>query len=75
SFEPNNSGGSEHYVHGWFHGGALTWNDIPSSFSSGFVVEFSPSVSIPPVPLPAGLPLILAGLGAFAALRWRQKTI
>ncbi|MEL7167630.1 MAG: VPLPA-CTERM sorting domain-containing protein [Pseudomonadota bacterium] len=33
----------------------------------------NPNSQIPPVPLPAGLPLLIAGLGAFAMVRRRQR--
>lgn len=33
----------------------------------------TPSANVTPVPLPAGLPLLLAGLGAFAVLRRQSK--
>ncbi|MEO0634439.1 MAG: VPLPA-CTERM sorting domain-containing protein [Pseudomonadota bacterium] len=36
-------------------------------------VDFTPGTTPPAVPLPAGLPLMLAGLGAFAWVRRRQQ--
>ena len=39
--------------------------------ASGFVAQGI--IDTPPVPLPAGLPLILAGLGAFGVVRLRQR--
>lgn len=38
-----------------------------------FDVLAATDTSMPPVPLPAGLPLLLAGLGAFAVVRRRQN--
>lgn len=32
-------------------------------------IDYTPAVTTPPVPLPAGLPMLLAGLGAFAWVR------
>ncbi|MFL4469042.1 VPLPA-CTERM sorting domain-containing protein [Tateyamaria armeniaca] len=46
----------------------------PSATTLGFLtaIEFE-TVAAPPVPLPAGLPLLLAGLGGFAVMRRRQR--
>ncbi|MEM9585372.1 MAG: VPLPA-CTERM sorting domain-containing protein [Pseudomonadota bacterium] len=43
-----------------------------SARNDGFSID-SVSVGIAPVPLPAGLPLLAAGIGAFAVLRRKQR--
>lgn len=63
--EPNNCCGGEDYLIGWWSGDA--WNDLPNSSvynTPYYVVEYDPA----PVPLPAGLPLVLAGLGALGVV-------
>lgn len=66
--EPNNYG-DEDYLHGWY---GAAWNDIYPGFASGYLVEYSSNPSA--VPLPATLPLLVAGLGALGfGLRRRQK--
>lgn len=63
--EPNNSG-NEDYVHGWFN---PNWNDVPSTYLTGYVVEFSGTAA---VPVPAALPLLVGALGGLALLRRRR---
>lgn len=65
--EPNGLFANENFVHIW---GGATWNDLPSHGAIYAVVEYSTPVA--PVPLPAGFPLLIAGLGAFAYMRRRQ---
>lgn len=66
--EPNNCCFGENYAVGWWNGD--TWNDLAANdtYNAGYVVEYSPSA----VPLPAGLPLMLVGLGGLALLRRRK---
>lgn len=64
--EPNNLGNiGEDFVEMRSNG---QWNDLPSYMRLGYVVEYSPA----PVPLPAGLPLVLTGVGALAVMRRRK---
>lgn len=72
--EPNNYGrAGEDYLAGWSYGGNTRWNDMPGSHRAikGFLVEYG---SVAPVPLPAALPLALAGLGALAGLRRLRRS-
>lgn len=53
---------------------------LPGNEGSAMFSNFTPNVTftaaeagVSPVPLPAGLPLLLAGLGAFGVLRKRRK--
>lgn len=46
------------------------WNDRNGAQKWGYVVEYG---GIPAVPVPAGLPLLLTGLGAVAWTRRRKK--
>ena len=65
--EPNNLG-NEDYLHGWWTS-AGQWNDIyPDWGTAGYVVEYSPAA----VPLPASLPLLLAGISVLAFARRRR---
>ena len=71
--EPNGQISGENAVHIW---GGATWNDLGTSAAIFAVVEYSDPVAgggVAPVPLPAGLPLLVAGLGVFGVLRRRQK--
>jgi hypothetical protein len=63
--EPNNLG-NEDYVHAWW-GANGSWNDIYPSYGSAVLVEYSP------VPVPAALPLLGAGIASLVALRRRKK--
>ena len=71
--EPNNLGG-EDYLHGWFstapgNQSNPNWNDSFEGSSYGYVVEYDAPAAIP---VPASLPLLLAGAGLLAALRRRH---
>jgi hypothetical protein len=72
SGEPNNSGDEDFVTAWWLDSAAGVWNDggSRSSVAAAYLVEYSGPVSA--VPLPAGLPLLLAGLGAFVGLRRRR---
>ncbi|GGE35157.1 hypothetical protein GCM10011360_23740 [Primorskyibacter flagellatus] len=64
--EPNNSGGNEHFLEGWWN---PYWNDVPgATMLEAYIVEYAPAV-----PLPASAPLILAGLGAFGVFHRRRQ--
>ncbi len=68
--EPNNAGGSEDGLLGWWSWNYY-WNDISDTYGQfGMMVEYSPTPA--PVPLPASLPLLAAGLGGIAVLRRRR---
>ena len=69
-YEPNNAGeDGENGLLGWWNFGEK-WNDISDTYGSfALLVEYSP---VSEVPLPAGLPLLLAGLGGLALLRRRN---
>lgn len=74
-FEPNDFGGIEDFLAGWYRtdDGSL-WNDLPASVGAeavGYIVEYGPAPSV--VPVPAALPLLLAGLGGLAFLGRRRK--
>lgn len=52
----------------------VTWGGVSNtlglpSYSAGFLIEDGPS----PVPVPAALPLLAAGLGAIGVFGWRRK--
>ena len=70
--EPNNaddgSGLGEDYLQGWRFD-QTKWNDMPSAYNYGYVVEYSPAA----VPVPAALPMLGAGIAALVALRRRKK--
>ncbi|MAY87319.1 MAG: hypothetical protein CML02_11455 [Pseudooceanicola sp.] len=69
SGEPNNYGGNEDYVQGWWSGNQ--WNDNGSGTTlQKYVVEYnSPSQ----VPVPASLPLAAAGFGIMGWIGRRRK--
>lgn len=75
--EPNNTaatGDTEQYIFAWWLDSAAgLWNDGGQSDTlvPAYLVEYSVAAQPDVVPLPAGLPLLLAGLGAFAAVRRR----
>ncbi len=70
--EPNNandgSGLGEDYLQGWRFD-ETKWNDMPSAYNYGYVVEYGPAA----VPVPAALPMLGAGIAALVALRRRKK--
>ncbi len=67
--EPNDFGGNEDYVFGWWVGDQ--WNDVGNGYQASYVVEYDAAVSA--VPLPAGLPLVLGGLGILGFAARRRK--
>lgn len=69
SGEPNNYSGGEDALQGWWTSGGA-WNDFGGNNRLAYVVEFSEAIA--PVPLPAGLPMLLLGLGALG-LATRRK--
>ncbi|EPX82357.1 hypothetical protein Salmuc_04082 [Salipiger mucosus DSM 16094] len=52
---------------------AYDWYDTATDADWGAVLNTALNVDVSPVPLPAGLPLLLAGLGGLVALRRRQS--
>jgi len=69
SGEPNNYYGEDHLV-GWWVGDQ--WNDWDrSNLSSAYIVEYD--VGVAPIPLPAGLPLVLGALGLLGFASRRRK--
>ena len=62
--------GNGHYEDWLAEIGGTTGRDVV--FDRNRIVEFSFSLSATHVPLPSGLPLMLAGLGAFLALRAKR---
>lgn len=77
SGEPNNYRGEDELV-GWWSGDK--WNDCATHTCSvyKFVVEYGSSYdnnnNPPPVPLPAGLPMALAGFGLMGWIGSRRKS-
>lgn len=70
--EPNNSGNEDH-LQGWWSGDK--WNDCSGTCGvRKFVVEFNSAPPVSNVPLPASLPLIIAGLGAMGFFGRRKKS-
>jgi len=51
---------------------AATANSASAAFSSTVTLTYDPATTMSPVPLPAGLPLVLTGLGAPAITRRRH---
>ncbi len=70
--EPNESGGGEDYLQGWFSSGGR-WNDLGSRATLGYVVEYSAPAPAP-VPLPAAGALLVGGLCSLAAVRSRRRS-
>lgn len=50
----------------------LAYFDAYGNSTGTYTINFSEAVSAPAVPLPAGFPLLLAGLGAFGFMRRRK---
>jgi len=84
--QPNDYGFyGQDYLAGWWNN-SMNWRHVSDQWNdcSGtcgirkFVVEYDPDSSgnnqPPPVPLPAGLPLLAAAIGAFGMIRRRRKT-
>ena len=70
--EPNNCCGGEHGLLGWWSGNQ--WNDIYDGAGAyAYVVEYGAAPST--VPLPAGLPLLGFGLGAFGLVALRRRSV
>ncbi len=72
--EPNNSGGVEHYLAYDLRGGVYRWNDVPLDLKAAYpnqdyVVGF---IAERPIPVPAALPLLLAGLAGFGVFARRR---
>lgn len=67
--EPNNSN-TENALHGftWWNSND-TWNDLGGGSTLSYVVEYSAAT----VPVPAGMALLLSGLGGLAAIRRRRS--
>lgn len=58
---------------GWGATGSAGTFDIENDLAGGFGIIVSGDASVAAVPLPAGLPLLLAGLSGIAGLRMRKK--
>jgi len=71
--EPNNQGGVEHYLQGWFIGGVL-WNDFPAFPDDFFVLSYIVEYDEPSaIPVPASLPLLAAAICALGLAARRRK--
>ncbi|WP_456388640.1 lectin-like protein [Profundibacter sp.] len=67
--EPNDYRSGEDNLVGWW--GGDRWNDLNNvAVSTAYVVEYG---NVAPVPLPAGLPLILGALGVLGIVGRRRK--
>jgi hypothetical protein len=76
SGEPNNSGDEDFLAYD-LRSGAYVWNDAPTNVGSrfGFLRGFVAERELSPIPVPAALPLLLAGLAGLAGLaRGRRRT-
>lgn len=73
SGEPNNLGDEDYTVAWWEDSTTGAWNDGGSGVSDTSIRAYLVEYSIAPVPVPAGLPLLLAGLGGLAMLRKRKR--
>lgn len=72
--EPNNVNNEDHML-GWWSGDR--WNDCSDNNCTNvrkFVVEYNAAPPVSNVPLPASLPLIIAGLGAMGFFGRRKKS-
>lgn len=70
--EPNDLYGETYIVGWWNHNPNGNWNDTDNTWATAYLVEYGPA-DISAVPLPAGLPLLGAGLLAFGAIRRKRK--
>jgi hypothetical protein len=71
--EPNDFGGEDYTVAWWEDSAAGLWNDIPGDEVLAYVVEYDAATMTPPtIPVPASLPLLLAGFAGLAF--FRRKT-
>ena len=71
SSEPNDHLGREDHLVGWWQG-SPGWNDWNGgNLASAYIVEYDSGVA--PIPLPAGLPLILGALGILGFAGRRRK--
>lgn len=76
SGEPNDFSAGEDFAVGWWLSNGR-WNDLGVSGEAGFtqyLVEYTNTNAVAPVPLPASAGLLIAGLAGFGALRARRKT-
>jgi hypothetical protein len=75
--EPNNAGGSEHYLELYGYslpdGPFAVWNDVNGALAFRYVVEYGTSVA--QTPLPATLPLMASALGGLGFFGWRRRTL
>lgn len=68
----NNNADKKDYLAGWWRGDR--WRDCKRNCNVyKYVVEYDASASISPVPVPASLPMIAAGLGLMAFVARRRK--
>ena len=72
--EPNDFSGGEDYVVAWWED-SLTgfWNDVSGQNVRAYLVEYDQSATMAPIPVPAGLPLLVLGIGALSLLRRKRK--
>lgn len=74
--EPNDFNAGEDYVVAWWADSpAGLWNDIPGQAVRAYLVEYNDAPSVTPVPLPAGFPMLLAGLVGFGWIAKRRKEV
>ena len=74
AYESVASGGSDLLAYGEFYGGPnrASMTDLGISFSDANIL-IEGDIASADVPLPAGLPLLLAGLGALGVMRRRNR--